>query len=269
MTAVVRTRVVHSRAELAAARAGLSGRVALVPTMGALHEGHRALVRRARELADQVVVSIFVNPLQFGEGADLARYPRTLPADLAAVVDEGGDLVWAPTVDDVYPDGAPQVTVDPGPVGGVLEGAARPGHFAGVLTVVAKLFGAVRPEVAVFGAKDAQQLALVRRMVRDLDLGVQVEAVPTVRDLDGLALSSRNRFLSASEREAAVALPRALATGSLAAARQLLAAEPRLLVDYIEQVDDSSFLPSTGADGLLVVAAHAGATRLIDNAPVA
>lgn len=260
--------VVRGRAALDAALGVLRrrGSVAFVPTMGALHEGHRALVRRARDLADAVVVSVFVNPLQFGPGEDLDRYPRTLAADVAAVAEEKGDLVWAPGVADVYPDGEPVVRVDPGPAGAVLEGAARPGHFAGVLTVVAALLAAVRPDVAVFGDKDAQQLALVRRMVRDGGLGVRIESVPTVREPDGLALSSRNRFLSAAERTAALALSRALATGSLAVARAALAAEPGLAVDYCELVDPETFQPVAGPAGRLVVAARAGTTRLLDTA---
>ena len=265
------SRVAHTRAELAAARAALPAPVVLVPTMGALHAGHRALVARARELAGpagSVVVSVFVNPLQFGEAADLDRYPRTLTADVELVTEAGGDLVWAPSVDDVYAGGPPLVTVSAGPAGAVLEGAARPGHFDGMLTVVAKLLGSVRPHVAVFGAKDAQQLSLVRRMVRDLDLGVAVEAVETVRDDDGLALSSRNRFLSPAERQAGLALPRALATGTLDGARAVLAAEPGIALDYVEQVDPDTFAPVRGGTGLLVVAARVGATRLIDVAPV-
>jgi len=264
------TALVHDRVALAAALDGLraGGRtVALVPTMGALHDGHRALVRRARDLADTVVVTIFVNPLQFGPAEDLDRYPRTLPADLAALREEKADLVWAPTGPDVYPAGPPLMRIDPGPGGRLLEGAARPGHFAGVLTVVARLLGVVRPDVAVFGEKDAQQLALVRRMVTDLELGVTVEGVPTVREPDGLALSSRNRFLSPAERAAALALSRALATGSLAGARATLAAEPGLVVDYCELVDPGTLAAhGDGRDsgGLLVVAARAGATRLID-----
>jgi pantoate--beta-alanine ligase len=265
-----RTAVVHTRADLAVAVAELRqhGRtVALVPTMGALHEGHRTLVRRAHDLADTVVVSIFVNPLQFGANEDLDKYPRTLDADVAAVEEEKADLVWAPSVEDVYPFGPPLVTPDPGPVGSLLEGVTRPGHFAGMLTVVAKLLGAVRPDVAVFGEKDAQQLALVRSMVRDLDLGVQIEPVPTVREDDGLALSSRNRYLSAEERRSALAISRALRTGSLSQARAVLAAEPGLRLDYCELVEPSTFQSLNGQDdgGLIVVAAYAGTTRLIDN----
>ncbi|MGH8836932.1 MAG: pantoate--beta-alanine ligase, partial [Actinomycetes bacterium] len=195
--------VVATKAELAAARAELgAATVGLVPTMGALHAGHRALLSRAGQVAERVVVSIFVNPLQFGPAEDLARYPRTLDADLAMCADEGVALVFAPTVDEVYADrGRAVTTVDPGRLGRVLEGVARPGHFAGVLTVVAKLLHLIRPDVAVFGQKDAQQLILIRRMVADLDFPLRIEEVATVREPDGLALSSRNRYLSAPERQ--------------------------------------------------------------------
>ena len=252
--------------------------VALVPTMGALHEGHRTLVRAARQRAATVVVSVFVNPTQFGPGEDFDRYPRTWDDDLAALTEEGADVVFHPGVDEVYPPGAAGVTVHPGPLGDVLEGAVRPGHFAGVLTVVAKLFGLVRPAVAFFGEKDYQQLTLIRAMARELALAVEVAGVPTVREGDGLALSSRNRYLSADQRGAAVALPRALRAGAgagsrgpaavLEAAAAVLAAEPALLVDYLELTDvDLGPAPATGAARLLV-AARAGTTRLIDNAPV-
>lgn len=252
--------------------------VALVPTMGALHEGHRTLVRAARQRAATVVVSVFVNPTQFGPGEDFDRYPRTWDADLAALTEEGADVVFHPGVDEVYPPGAARVTVYPGPLGHVLEGAVRPGHFAGVLTVVAKLFGLVRPDVAFFGEKDYQQLTLIRAMARELALGVEVAGVPTVREDDGLALSSRNRYLSADQRGAAVALSRALRAGAeaeprgpaavLEAAGAVLAAEPALLRDYLELTDaDLGPAPATGAARLLV-AARAGTTRLIDNAPI-
>ncbi|MGG7614174.1 pantoate--beta-alanine ligase, partial [Streptomyces sp. ZG43] len=192
------------------------GRRAVVMTMGALHEGHAQLVRSARELAGddgQVVVTVFVNPLQFGAGEDLDRYPRTLDADLATARAAGADLVFAPSVDEVYPGGEPQVRITAGPLGGLLEGATRPGHFDGMLTVVAKLLHLTRPDLALYGQKDAQQLALIRRMVQDLNFGVEIVAVPTVREDDGLARSSRNRFLSAAERRTALALSRALFAG--------------------------------------------------------
>jgi len=210
--------VANTRAELKGARDKLAGPIVLVPTMGALHEGHRALLRRARELAGPggaVVVSIFVNPLQFGPSEDLDKYPRTLDQDLAACEQEQVDLVFAPSAREMYPE-RQLVMVDPGPAGEILEGEFRPGFFHGVLTVVLKLFSLVRPDIAVFGQKDAQQLALVRAMVTDFALGVEVEAVPTVRAEDGLALSSRNKYLSADERAVAPVLHQALAAGAAA-----------------------------------------------------
>ncbi|MFI8348902.1 pantoate--beta-alanine ligase [Streptomyces sp. NPDC085596] len=192
------------------------GRRAVVMTMGALHEGHATLVRAAREIAGadgEVVVTVFVNPLQFGAGEDLDRYPRTLDADLALAGRAGADAVFAPAVDEVYPGGEPQVRITAGPMGGRLEGATRPGHFDGMLTVVAKLLHLSRPDVALFGQKDAQQLALIRRMVRDLNFGVDIVGVPTVREEDGLALSSRNRYLAPEERATALTLSRALFAG--------------------------------------------------------
>ena len=265
-------------ADLRKRRADLPGPVALVPTMGALHEGHRTLVRAARERAASVVVSVFVNPTQFGPGEDFDRYPRTWDADLAALADEGADLVFHPSADEVYPAGAAGVTVDPGPLGAVLEGAVRPGHFAGVLTVVAKLFGLVRPDLAVFGEKDYQQLTLVRAMARELALGVEVVGVPTVREADGLALSSRNRYLDPAQRVAALALSRALRAGAgagpqgaaavLAAARAVLAAEPVLHQDYLELTDPDLGPAPTAGPARLLVAARAGTTRLLDNAPI-
>ena len=255
--------VAHTREELDAGRKVLPGRVAVVMTMGALHEGHAQLLREARERADSVVVTIFVNPLQFGAGEDLDRYPRTLDADLEVCRREGVDLVWAPPPGEVYRGGA-TVTVAAGPLGEVFEGAARPGHFDGVLTVVLKLLHLVRPHVALFGQKDAQQLACIRAMVGDLDVPVDVVAVPTVREPDGLALSSRNRFLSAPERRSALALSRALQTGSVQAGRAVLAAEPGLALDYLERVRSVDFAVDPAGD-LLVVAARVGGTRLIDN----
>jgi pantoate--beta-alanine ligase len=272
--------LVTTRAELATARAGLSAPVVLVPTMGALHSGHRSLLRQASEISGpsgSVVVSIFVNPRQFGPAEDLGRYPRTLGDDLALCADEGVALVFAPAVAEVYP-ADPMVTVDPGPVGRVLEGEFRPGFFGGVLTVVLKLFELTRPDVAVFGQKDAQQLALVRQMSADLNLGVEVAAVPTFRDPDGLAASSRNRYLSAPERTVALTLPAALEAGRaragdspqavLAAARAVLDPAP-LTVDYLALVDAQTFEPAAGpgytGTALLLVAARVGGTRLIDN----
>lgn len=277
--------VARTRNGLAAARRTLGSPVVLVPTMGALHEGHRALIRRARELAGpdgSVVVSVFVNPLQFGAGEDLDRYPRTLLADVLIAAEEGADLVFAPPAVQMYP--RPQlVTVDPGPVGRILEGESRPGHFSGVLTVVAKLLQLTRPDAAVFGEKDAQQLALVRQMAQDVDLGVEIVGMPTVRDPDGLAISSRNRFLSPAERQTALLLPAALRAGQeaahagpaavLKAAGEVLAttADPPLRLDYLALVDPDTF-EEAGEDyagpARLLVAARAGATRLIDNTPL-
>lgn len=277
--------VASTRAELRAARQQLSAPVVLVPTMGALHDGHRALLRRARELAGEtgtVAVSIFVNPLQFGPHEDLDRYPRTLAADLQLCEAEHVGLVFAPGVREMYPD-QQLVTVEPGPAGEILEGEFRPGFFRGVLTVVLKLFNLVRPDVAVFGQKDAQQLALVRRMVADFALGIQIEAVPTVRDADGLALSSRNKYLSSSERKVAPALHQALAAGEAAAARgpravldaasQLISDVPALIdVDYIALVEAGTYEPVRNDDfsgvAVLAIAARLGSTRLIDNVTV-
>ncbi|GAB2958767.1 MULTISPECIES: pantoate--beta-alanine ligase [Streptomyces] len=208
------TTVLRTAAELHARTR--AGRRAVVMTMGALHEGHATLVRTARGIAGaegEVVVTVFVNPLQFGAGEDLDRYPRTLDADVKLAEQSGADVVFAPSVDEVYPGGEPQVRVTAGPMGGRLEGASRPGHFDGMLTVVAKLLHLTRPDVALYGQKDAQQLALIRRMVKDLNFGVDVVAVPTVREPDGLALSSRNRYLSAPERRTALALSQALFAG--------------------------------------------------------
>ena len=257
-------RHVEKRADLAAARAELTGTVAVVMTMGALHEGHAELVRAARRAADHVVATVFVNPLQFGVGEDLDRYPRSLAADLAMLEREGADVVFTPTPDVVYPDGAPLVRVSAGPIGQVLEGASRPGHLDGVLTVVCKLLQLTRADVALFGQKDAQQLAVIRLMVRDLDLPVEVVAVPTVREPDGLALSSRNRCLSAEQRVAALVLSRALALRDVGAGRALVAAEPGVELDYLARVDSATFTDDPAGD-LLVVAARVGATRLIDN----
>jgi pantoate--beta-alanine ligase len=268
------TAVVHSKADLAEARAALPGRVAVVPTMGALHDGHRANFKRAKEIADSVIVTVFVNPLQFRPGEDLDKYPRTLDADLAMCEAEGVDLVFAPSVNEMYPEGREGLTtVHAGPDGELLEGASRPGFFTGVLTVVSKLFHLTRPDAACFGEKDFQQLAMVRRMVRDLDMGIDVVAVPTDREGDGLARSSRNVFLSRAERAAALAIPRAIGAAQdspdpLAAARAVLAAEPGLDVDYVAvRSNDLGEAPDRGPARLLI-AAKAGTTRLIDNAPV-
>jgi pantoate--beta-alanine ligase len=287
--------IANTRVELAAAREKLAAPVVLVPTMGALHDGHLALLRRARELAGPggtVVVSIFVNPLQFAPNEDLDKYPRTLNADLAACEAEGVDLVFAPSVTEMYPQ-EQLVKVDPGPTGEILEGEFRPGFFHGVLTVVLKLFSLVRPDIAVFGQKDAQQLVLVRRMSADFGLGIEIEAVPTVRAADGLALSSRNKYLSPEERAVAPVLHRALAAGAaaasggpgavLTAAQAVLdapalddagrprpaAASPR--VDYLALADARNYTPVRNDDldfdgtAVLAIAARVGTTRLIDN----
>ena len=259
--------VVEKRADLAAAREAMPGRVAVVMTMGALHDGHAALVRAARRSADSVLVTIFVNPLQFGPDEDLDRYPRTLQSDLALCEREGADVVFTPSPEVVYPEGPPVVRVSAGPLGDVFEGASRPGHFDGVLTVVLKLLQLSRPDVALFGQKDAQQLAAIRRMVRDLDVPVDVVGVPTVREPDGLALSSRNRYLSPQERRSALVLSRALAASDLETGWALLAAEPAVVPDYLERVDSATFTPDPAGD-LVVVAARVGATRLIDNVVV-
>lgn len=270
-----------TREELRAWRARRPGRVGLVPTMGALHEGHASLMRTAREHADTVVASVFVNPLQFGEGEDLDRYPRTLEADLELCAAEGVDVVFAPSVDEVYPHGVRSeqgVTVDPGRLGEILDGASRPGHFTGVLTVVAKLFGLVQPDVAVFGQKDYQQLALITRMVGDLCLPVEVVGAETVREPDGLALSSRNRYLDADQRRAAVALSRALraaqarASYGVPAARwaamDVLRAEPAVELDYLALTSADLGEPPETGEGRILVAARVGTTRLIDNMPI-
>ncbi len=255
--------LVSTREELAAARRGLTGRVAVVMTMGALHDGHLSLVRAARAYADQVIVTIFVNPLQFGANEDLDRYPRPFEADLARCAEAGVDLVFAPGPRDVYPR-TPTVRVSAGDLGTRLEGASRPGHLDGMLTVVLKLLHLTAPDVALFGEKDAQQLACIRAMVADLDVPVRVVGVPTVREADGLALSSRNRYLSAAERRTARAIPRALATGDAERARSMLERRRGLELDYLDRVDSATFAPDPGGD-LLVVAARVGRTRLIDN----
>ncbi|MEU6711087.1 pantoate--beta-alanine ligase [Nonomuraea sp. NPDC046802] len=266
--------VARNREDLVKARRG--GDVALVPTMGALHEGHRSLIRQARVRADQVVVSVFVNPLQFSPNEDFSRYPRTFDADLDVCRAEGVDVVFHPAVEDMYPPGR-QVSVSAGEMGNIVEGAFRPGHFDGVLTVVLKLFNLVRPDLAVFGQKDAQQLALIRRMVADLDLPIEILGGPTVREPDGLALSSRNRYLSESDRRVALTLSRALRAGAAqfdpsqirATAQDVLdAAGPELDLDYLALVDPATFREvgeSYEGTAVLAVAARVGDTRLIDN----
>jgi pantoate--beta-alanine ligase len=273
------TVVTRTRAELETARAALPGPVGAVFTMGALHEGHQALLRAAREANASLLVTIFVNPRQFGPNEDLSRYPRPFDEDLARCDKAGVDVVWAPSVAEVYRSGEPQITVEPGQLAAELEGASRPGHFAGVLTVVAKLLHLTRPDRAYFGEKDFQQLALVRRMVADLDFDVEIVGVPTVREPDGLALSSRNVYLSAAERDRAVALSTALETAAKTAARgagpdEIVAAgrdvlgAARLEVDYfVLRGADLGPAPRVGPARVLV-AARVGGTRLIDNVPV-
>jgi pantoate--beta-alanine ligase len=281
---VTRTLVrADTRAELQRAleeARGPGARVGFVPTMGALHHGHLALIERARgEVGPDgiVVVSVFVNPTQFGPGEDLERYPRTLAADLEHCAASGVDVVFTPSVGEVYPGGttAAAVTVDPGPLADALEGASRPGHFAGVLTVVAKLFGLVRPDVAVFGEKDYQQLALVRQRAADLCTGVGVVGAETVREPDGLALSSRNAFLDTDERRAATSLSRALfaardaaprgAEAAVASAHAELRRTHLVDLDYLEiTAPDLGPAPERGPARMLV-AARVGSTRLIDN----
>ncbi|GAA0510590.1 pantothenate synthetase [Saccharopolyspora subtropica] len=253
-------------------------RIHLVPTMGALHRGHLELIRRARrDVNAVVVVSIFVNPLQFGPNEDFERYPRAFESDVDACAEEGVELVFAPSVEAMYgPD--PQITVHSGPLGAELEGASRPGHFDGVLTVVLKLLNIVRPDLAFFGEKDYQQLVLIRRMVRELNLDARIQGIPTVREPEGLALSSRNAYLTAEQRKAALALSAALTAGAhagqagpeavLKAAREVLATEPLVEVDYLELRDPELGPAPVGGQARLLVAAKVGTTRLIDNALV-
>jgi pantoate--beta-alanine ligase len=276
------TRVVTSRTSLRAAYAELAPgtRRVLVPTMGALHAGHAQLVREARVRAragGHVTVSVFVNPTQFAAGEDLERYPRSLEADVDLCADEGADLVLAPSVDVVY-RGDALVTVDPGPLGTLLEGAIRPGHFRGVLTVVHKLVRLTGADVVLFGEKDYQQLVLIRRMVRDLDLAVEVVGVPTVRAADGLALSSRNSYLSDSDRRLALVVPRALVIGAETAreggtARDVVSAVQTYLDDHDEIVTDYAVVtdpdlgaPPEGGEARLLLAVRVGPVRLLDSA---
>jgi len=252
---VTRT-IADTRADLAPRHGGAIG---LVPTMGSLHAGHLSLLHGARAECDTVVMSLFVNPAQFAEGGDLERYPRDEARDLALAEDAGVDLVFAPSVDEMYPVGF-QTWVEVTELGSILEGRFRPGHFRGVATVVLKLLTIVRPSHVYFGQKDAQQVEVIRRMIGDLALEVELRALPTVRDADGLALSSRNARLSPAERERALALPRALATRNAAEARAVLERSNGLVVDYVEVAD---FDPS-----VLAGAVRVGSTRLIDNVPL-
>jgi pantoate--beta-alanine ligase len=249
-------------------------------TMGALHAGHVRLIEVARERADSVLVTVFVNPLQFGVGEDLEKYPRVLAADLALCAEHGVDLVFAPAVEDMYPPGQSVRRHQAGELGQHLEGAIRPGHFDGMLTVVGLLLDLTRPDLAVFGEKDAQQLALIRRLVAMEGYPVTIVGVPTVREPDGLALSSRNRYLDDSGRRSALALSRALRAGTAAAAggaaaaldaaRAVLAAEPGVQLDYVVVLDDATWQPAETdtRNARILVAGRVGTTRLIDNVPV-
>jgi pantoate--beta-alanine ligase len=269
-------------AEMLAQRWPSGTRVGLVPTMGYLHDGHLSLARTARQECDQVVVSIFVNPTQFGPREDLSRYPRDLPRDLKLLEEAGADVIFTPTADDIYPPGF-ACYVDPtGPLVDRLEGASRPGHFRGVATVVAKLFQIVRPQQAYFGQKDAQQVAVIRRLVADLYLPVDLRVLPTVREADGLAMSSRNAYLSPDERQAATILYRALSEARRlvdageqhtdllrATLARTIATEARAHLDYADVCDPGTMLPLSrvepGQPLLLVLAARVGPARLIDN----
>ncbi|CAN5305692.1 pantoate--beta-alanine ligase [soil metagenome] len=278
MSLEVYERVAEARAGAAAAREAAASS-ALVPTMGALHEGHLSLVDRAREVADRVVLSIFVNPLQFGAGEDLVGYPRQLQEDVDLARGRGVDAVFAPSAAEMYPAGEPVVTVDPGPLAERLCGASRPGHFRGVLTVVAKLFGICQPDVAVFGSKDFQQAVLVRRMAQDLNLPVRVVSAPIVRDEDGLALSSRNRYLSGEQRVRARSLSRALReaqrrfgagerdAAALRDAMSAVLAQGGTEAEYAEVVDRDTLdaVSYAAGDSVCLVAGRVDGVRLIDN----
>ncbi len=276
------TRVVQSRTSLRAAYAGLPAgtKRVLVPTMGALHDGHAALMRAGRVLAGpggHVTASIFVNPTQFGANEDLAKYPRSLEADVDLCAGEGVDLVFAPNVEGIYRGGDPLVTVDPGAMGTLLEGAVRPGHFRGVLTVVQKLLHLTSADVVLLGEKDYQQLVLVKRMVFDLDLPVEVVGVPTVRADDGLALSSRNAYLSADERHLALTVPHALDVGSgvarsggsaryvVSAVQSFLDEHDGIVTDYAVVTDPMLGAPPEDGEARLLLAVRVGTTRLLDN----
>jgi pantoate--beta-alanine ligase len=281
------TELVHTAGGLRAHTAFADPRtkVGVVMTMGALHAGHAELMRTARRACDQLVVTIFVNPLQFGPNEDFDRYPRTLDADLKVCEEAGVDVVFAPDVAEVYPGGEPMVRLTPGAMGEVLEGEFRPGFFSGVLTVVSKLLNITRPDIAFYGEKDAQQLACIKRMVLDLNMPIEIVGVPTVREPDGLAMSSRNRFLGPDEHTTALSLSRALFAGRDAlaggpdavrkAARAVLddaaSSQPPIALDYLALVNPSDFT-EVPADhrgpATLALAAKVGTTRLIDNVPL-
>jgi len=275
-------KLITTAAEMEAEWAAMKGRVGLVPTMGALHEGHLSLVRRARRDAEHLVVSVFVNPTQFGPQEDFAAYPRDPDRDLLLLEAEGVDVVFAPTAEEIYPPGFDQWVEVRGLLTERLEGEFRPGHLRGVTTVVARLFCIIRPQRAYFGEKDAQQLRVVRRMVEEQRLPVEVIGLPTVREPDGLAMSSRNAYLSAEERKAALVLPRALelarrmvedegvrdAAAVRRAVEELIRREPRACIDYVAVADYETLeeLAEIDRPALLLLAVRIGATRLIDNA---
>ena len=280
-TAPPRPRVLTTIAEVrdvVAAERAAGRTISLTPTLGALHAGHLVHLQRAAELVDTRIVSIFVNPLQFGPNEDLDKYPRTLDADVDHLAQLGAQFVFAPSATEMYPAGAPETHVSAGRIGDLYEGRSRPGHFDGVLTVVAKLLLIVGPDIVTFGQKDAQQLFLVRRMIRDLNIPVKLEAIEIVREDDGLALSSRNRYLDAKERRAARALSLALEAAAssadrgidavVAAAQGTLMGEPLIALDYLKIVNPETFLPTDDdyrGSALVLIAAKVGTTRLIDN----
>jgi len=277
-------RVINSRAALDSVLDSLDSKVmrAVVPTMGALHEGHATLIRRAREHVGPtgfVVVTVFVNPTQFAANEDFDRYPRTLQSDVDLCGEHGADVVFAPAVDEMYPTGPTQITVDPGPLGHVLEGAVRPAHFEGVLTVVNKLFNLTRAQFGFFGEKDYQQLVLIRQMARDLSMGVHVIGVPTVREPDGLAMSSRNRYLDPAAREKAELVPRGMEAGISVAATggsgddvmsrvQTFFAEREIDVDYVVVTNPELGPAPESGEGRLIVAVRVGSVRLLDNCSI-
>jgi pantoate--beta-alanine ligase len=281
VSTAARPRVLETIAEVrevVAAERAAGRKVSLTPTLGALHDGHLVHLSRAAELVDTRIVSIFVNPLQFGPNEDLAKYPRTLDADLDRLGQLGVPFVFAPSAAEMYPDGPPSIRVHAGRIGELYEGRSRPGHFDGVLTVVAKLLLIVGPDIVTFGQKDAQQLFLVRRMIADLNIPVRLEAIEIVREEDGLALSSRNRYLEGKERRAARTLSLALEAAAssadrgidavVAAAQGTLMGEPLVELDYLKIVDPDTFLPTDDGyrgPALVLVAAKVGGTRLIDN----
>jgi pantoate--beta-alanine ligase len=281
VTELINTR--HDLREVLAPARRNEGRIGLVPTMGALHAGHLSLVEMARTQCDVVVVSIFVNPLQFNDPSDFTRYPRDLDSDVTKAQDVGVDVVFAPSTDEMYPHTKQDVVVDPGTIGAILEGAARPGHFRGVATVVTKLFGCVAPDLAVFGEKDYQQLTIIRRIVEDLALPIAICSSPTVREVDGLAISSRNRLLSHDERDVAVVLYKALKAGAemiasgIVSVREvetalalIISDESLIHIDYatVRDADSLESLEECAGSMRILVAACLGKTRLIDNVGV-